>query len=69
MALQDARQHEVAFCAEVKSWSDGIFQHDPSLPFDSAAIEQYGLGSHKRHDLRVYGRPATAEGGWCFVVK
>ncbi len=62
MALQDARQHEVAFCAEVKSWSDSIFQHDPSLPFDSAAIEQYGLGSHKRHDLRVYARAGAGRG-------
>src|ERR1017187_2019760 len=62
MAFQDARQHEVAFCAEVKSWSDGLFQRDPSLPFDSAAIEQYGQGNYKRQDLRIYARAGAQRG-------
>ena len=62
MAFQDARQHEVAFCAEVNSWSDGLFQRDPSLPFDSAAIEQYGQGNYKRQDLRVYARTGAQRG-------
>jgi hypothetical protein len=62
MAFQDTRQHEVAFCAEVKSWSDGLFQRDPTLPFDSAAIEQYGQGSHKRQDLRIYARAGASRG-------
>jgi len=62
MAFRDARQHEVAFCAEVKSWSDGLFQRDPSLPFDSAAIEQYGQGNYKRQDLRVYARAGADRG-------
>ena len=56
MEYEDARQHEVAFCAEVKSWSDALFQRDSRLPFDSAAIEQYGRGSQKRQDFRVYAR-------------
>jgi methylase of polypeptide subunit release factors len=56
MAYEDARQHEVAFCAEIKSWSDALFQRDSRLPFGSAAIEQYGRGSQKRQDFRVYAR-------------
>jgi methylase of polypeptide subunit release factors len=62
MPIEDGRQHEVAFCAEVKSWSDALFRDDPSLPFHSAAIEQYGQGSHKRQDFRVYSRAGEGRG-------
>jgi hypothetical protein len=62
MGMQKARQHEVAFCAEVKSWSDALFQRDPTLPFHSAAIEQYGQGSHRRQDFRVYSKAGDRRG-------
>ena len=35
---------------------DALFQRDSRLPFGSAAIEQYGRGSQKRQDFRVYAR-------------
>ncbi len=68
------RENEVAFCAEVKSWADALCQARPDLPFSGAKIEQYGHGSHQRHDLRFLSRdgqvalcgevklPGTAEG-------
>jgi len=48
------RLHEVAFCAEVKSWSDALFAEHPEWPFTKAAIEEYGTGNYKRQDLRIY---------------
>ena len=48
--------HEVEFCAQVKSWLDTLFASHPEWPFDHAAIEQYGSGSTKRSDLRIYAR-------------
>ncbi|MDP3000574.1 MAG: N-6 DNA methylase [Bryobacterales bacterium] len=62
MTLVDARQHEVAFCSEVSKWSDAIFQGTPDLPFHSSAIEQYGQGSNKRQDFRVYARVGDQRG-------
>jgi hypothetical protein len=60
----DPRQNEVAFCANVKSWSDSLFQRDQTLPFDSAAIEQYGRGTQKRQDLRIYARAGASLIRW-----
>ena len=48
------RLHEVAFCAEVKSWADALFGQHPEWPFARAAIEQYGTGNYKRQDIRIY---------------
>src|ERR1035437_5705562 len=62
MPYEDARQNEVAFCADVKSWSDALFRDDTSLPFHSSAIEQYGHGSQKRQDFRVYSRTEGLRG-------
>jgi hypothetical protein len=73
--LSEARENEVAFCADVKSWLDALFQQHPEWPFERAHIEQYGRGTDKRQDLRILGRgdlralvsgevkmPGTAEG-------
>jgi len=62
MVTHDTRQNKVAFCADVKAWSDALFQRDRTLPFHSAAIEQYGYGTHKRHDFQVYARAGEARG-------
>ncbi|MGD0351138.1 MAG: N-6 DNA methylase [Verrucomicrobiota bacterium] len=48
------RLHEVAFCAEVKSWADALFGQHPEWPFTRAAIEEYGTGNYKRQDIRIY---------------
>ncbi|MGA2867388.1 MAG: N-6 DNA methylase [Verrucomicrobiota bacterium] len=48
------RLHEVAFCAEVKSWADALFAQHPEWPFTRASIEEYGAGNYRRQDLRVY---------------
>ncbi len=48
--------HEVEFCAQVKSWLDTLFAQHPEWPFERAAIEQYGSGSNKRSDLRIYAK-------------
>ena len=74
MATED-REHEVSFCAEVKSWADALFAQHPDWPFAGADIEKYGKGSNKRQDLRILDRehhtpiltgevkmPGTAEG-------
>ena len=52
--LHEARENEVAFCAEVKSWADALFASHPDWPFSRAEIEQYGTGNYRRSDLRVY---------------
>ena len=33
------RIHEVAFCGDVKSWSDALFHEHQDWPFAKAAIE------------------------------
>ena len=48
------REHEVAFCGDVKSWADALFKGHPDWPFSHAKIEQYGTGTQKRSDLRIY---------------
>ena len=73
--MKKIREHEVAFCAEVKSWVDAIFASHPKWPFSQAKIEQYGTGNNKRSDLRIFQKgnaspvlagevklPGTAEG-------
>lgn len=55
-SMSTIREHEVAFCGDVKSWADALFAQHPEWPFDRAAIEQYSAGSRKRHDLRIYRR-------------
>ncbi|MBI4570168.1 MAG: SAM-dependent DNA methyltransferase [Planctomycetes bacterium] len=56
MSLKDLREHEVSFCAEVKSWADALFAQHPEWPFARAHIEKYGQGTNTRQDLRVLGR-------------
>jgi hypothetical protein len=51
---KDVREHEVAFCGDVKSWADALFAAHPEWPFSHAKIEQYGIGTNKRSDLRVF---------------
>lgn len=53
------RENEVAFCAEVKSWLDALFTLQTNWPFSHAKIEQYGQGSNKRSDLRVFRKGST----------
>ena len=73
--MTEARENEVTFCADVKSWVDALFQQHPDWPFERAHIETYGRGTNKRHDFRVLAReglrpvlsgevkmPGTAEG-------
>lgn len=62
MPKENARKHEVAFCAEVSKWSDRLFEADTSLPFGSSDIESFGTGSQKRQDIRVYERKAKGRG-------
>ncbi len=50
------REHEVSFCAEVKSWADALFAMHPEWPFAGAHIEKYGAGTNKRQDLRILDR-------------
>ena len=54
--VNDSREHEVSFCAEVKSWADALFAQHPEWPFGGAHIEKYGKGTNKRQDLRVLDR-------------
>ncbi len=55
-APADIRENEVAFCSQVASWLNLLFAARPDLPFGHAKIEQYGTGSSRRSDLRVYPR-------------
>ena len=50
------REHEVAFCGDVKSWADALFAAHPEWPFERAAIEKYGTRGNERHDLHFYRR-------------
>ena len=50
------KEHEVAFCGDIKSWADALFALHPEWPFSRAAIEQYGPTGRKRQDLRFYRR-------------
>jgi hypothetical protein len=50
------REHEVAFCADIKSWAEALFAAHPEWPFSRAAIEQYGPTGRKRQDIRFYRR-------------
>jgi hypothetical protein len=52
--LHELRENEVAFCADVKSWTDALFSLHPEWPFSHAKIEQYGTGNYRRSDLRVF---------------
>ncbi len=55
-AQSSTRIHETDFCAEVASFSNGIFGCHPEYPFRKARIEGFGKGSakSKRKDLRLY---------------
>lgn len=63
-SLKEVRENEVAFCGEVKSWTDALFSARTDWPFLHAKIEQYGTGNNKRSDLRIfrrgYGTPVLA---------
>ena len=48
--------HEVAFCGDVKSWSEALFAQKQKWPFTRASIEDYGRGNNRRQDLRIFGR-------------
>src|ERR1043166_8310046 len=50
----EVREHEVAFCGDVKSWLDALFASRPEWPFTHAKIEQFGTGNNKRSDLRIF---------------
>ena len=50
----EVRENEVAFCADVKSWTDALFASRPDWPFTHAKIEQYGRGNNRRSDLRIF---------------
>ena len=52
----EARENEVTFCADVKSWVDALFQQHPDWPFERAHIEKYGRGTNKRQDLLILDR-------------
>ena len=80
MKLKQVRINEVAFCGDVKSWLDTLFDAHPEWPFSDAKIKQYGVGSNKRSDLRIFrkgshtpvlagevklpGTPANFNPGW-----
>ena len=51
---QEVREHEVAFCGDVKSWADALFASKRDWPFTHAKIEQFGTGTNKRSDLRIF---------------
>ncbi len=59
MKTKQVRENEVAFCGEVKSWMDALFAAHPDWPFSHAKIEQYGIGSNKRSDLRIYRKGSS----------
>ncbi|MHB1054175.1 MAG: HsdM family class I SAM-dependent methyltransferase [Thiobacillus sp.] len=48
--------NEWGFTGEVKSWIDQIVQHNTSLPFSGAKVEEVGKGSQKRRDLTLIDR-------------
>ncbi len=52
--LQEVRENEVAFCADVKSWADALFSSRSDWLFTHARIAQYGTGNNKRSDLRIF---------------
>jgi hypothetical protein len=52
--LQEVRENEVAFCADVKSWANALLFSRADWPFTHARIEQYGTGNNKRSDLRIF---------------
>ena len=54
--VSEDREHEVSFCAEVKSWADALFAQHPEWPFAGAQIEKYPKGTNKRQDLRILDR-------------
>jgi hypothetical protein len=55
-ASSSTRIHETDFCAEIATFSTGIFGAHPEYPFRSARIEGFGKGAAKlkRKDLRFY---------------
>ena len=59
MKNRNIRENEVAFCADVKSWLDALFSSEKNWPFSHAKIEQYGRGSQKRSDLRVFRKGSS----------
>ncbi len=59
MERKQIREHEVAFCGDVKSWLDALFAAHSDWPFSHAKIEQYGTGSNKRSDLRVFRKGSS----------
>ena len=50
------RIHELTFCGDIKSWADAIFSLRREWPFARAEIEEFGQGSSKRQDLRIFDR-------------
>jgi hypothetical protein len=64
-APSSTRIHETDFCAEIATFSTGIFGAHPEYPFRSARIEGFGKGAAKlkRKDLRLHPA-ATHSQGW-----
>ncbi len=56
---KEVREHEVAFCGDVKSWADALFATHQEWPFSHAKIEQYGIGTNKRSDLRIFRKGSS----------
>ena len=54
MRRDNIRENEVAFCGDVKSWADALFDARDDWPFTHAKIEQYGSGNNRRSDLRIF---------------
>lgn len=59
MKPKQIREHEVAFCGDVKSWVDALFKAHSEWPFSHAKIEQYGIGSNRRSDLRIFRKGSS----------
>lgn len=59
MKPKQVREHEVAFCGDIKSWLDALFAEHSEWPFSHAKIEQYGIGSNRRSDIRVFRKGSS----------
>lgn len=46
----------MAFCGDVQSMLNVLFEQNPKWPFSRAAIEQFGTSGRERHDIRIYRR-------------
>lgn len=54
-----ARQHEIEFCADVKSWAEALFTSRQGWPFTEAKIEQFGRGTTSVPICAFIGKAVT----------